>query len=105
MKEKINRLEKLLTEIEMYSKYEENFDAIYDLLLNEHMLEGGGSKGRYENNLRQTIQKQARTYQDSKQKKSKKGAPSEFRDFIYHFKLDITTEISLLKTQNKRKTK
>lgn len=101
MKDKIERLENVLSSIELYSRNEYHFQTLYDILREEYENKGGRTgKGVYWNNLRQTIQKQASSYMSAKSRRPKKGAPDEYDEFIMHFRMDVSNELTSLKLQN-----
>jgi hypothetical protein len=70
--EKIRRIRGVLSSVDAYSKNERHFDELYKLLSNEYHLEGGDSAvnrmGSYSHNLRQTRDKQAKSYSLMKKK-------------------------------------
>jgi hypothetical protein len=90
-KERVKKVYDLINEL---GNNERNFSELYSKLLEEFSLEEGFNpnmrENHYLNNLRQTRDKQAETYIYSKQKRPVKGAPSEFKEFVSHFRHDTT---------------
>lgn len=100
MKEKIQRLKKVLSTILLCYNNEHNFDRLYALLLAEYQIEGRvNEEGLYWKNLKQTINKQAEEYISKKKRRPKRGAPDEYESFVRNFKHDVTNEINQLKLQ------
>jgi len=98
MEEEIKRLEGVLLKIKSFEGHQEHFDELYALLQDEYNLNGGlDGNGVYNNNLRQTIQKQAESYIASRKLHPKKGAPIEFQDFIDNFRTDVKNELTKLR--------
>lgn len=73
---------------------ERGFDILYAKLLEEFNIEEEREPSLrlnpYLNNLRQTRDKQAHSYQVIKKRRQKKGAPNEYQDFIQNFRQDIS---------------
>lgn len=69
------------------------FQDLYEKLLEEFAIERALNSdmhtNHYLNNLRQTRDKQASVYIETKKRRPKRGAPSEFRDFVSHFRHDV----------------
>ncbi len=88
------RVKSVYNFINQYGDSERNFDKLYSKLLEEFNLEMDFNSDMrtnyYLNNLRQTRDKQAATYMHYKQKRPVKGAPSEFKEFVSHFRQDTT---------------
>jgi len=80
--------------INQYGTTERNFSDLYAKLLEEFDLEmefnSDMRTNHYLNNLRQTRDKQASLYITVSSRRPKKGAPSEFRDFVSNFRSDTT---------------
>jgi hypothetical protein len=101
---KIHRLKKVLSTINAYAKDERHFNELYKILLNEYHLEGGDNAkyvmGSYNHNLKQTIDKQAKSYQYMKKRIPVKGASTEYKDFVNNFKQDVSEELGLHKFED-----
>lgn len=95
------RLKKVMEKIEQNSRSERGFDELYSILLEEYSIEEYANPdfrtNSYLNNLRQTRDKQANLYIEIKKRRPVKGAPEEYRDFIRHFKQDISEATRLSK--------
>jgi hypothetical protein len=95
--DRIERLKEVLSIIDLHRHDESSFGELYDLLKKEYFLEGrDDGKGIYQNNLRQTIQKQAANYIAVKKRRPKKGAPSEYSEFVSNFRTDVFHELPLV---------
>lgn len=88
------RLKKVKELIERYSSNEAYFDELYQVLLEEYSIEESIEpdlrKNNYLNNLRQTRDKQGRSYIDAKRRRPVKGASAEYKDFVSNFKQDVS---------------
>jgi len=80
--------------IDRYSSNEAHFNSLYALLLEEFSEEynfnSDMQSNNYLNNLRQTKDKEARTYIETKRRRPKRGAPDEYKYFISAFKADTS---------------
>jgi hypothetical protein len=89
---RIERVKSVYDLIKDLGDYERNFDTLYAKLLEEFDIEFADNPNyrtnHYLNDLRQTKDKQARIYMAANEKRPKKGAPSEFGEFIRHFRND-----------------
>ena len=87
------RLPKVLEVIERCANNERSFDTLYAKLLEEFDIETEFNndlrRNHYLNNLRQTRDKQAHLYIETKKRRPVKGAPDEYRDFVKHFRYDV----------------
>lgn len=96
-KEKLERLQKAISKIEGCSKDERYFNELEDLRKEEYRLEGGETAvyvmGNYRHNLEQTGWKQAESYKSAKRRRTVKGAPNEYADYIRNFKHDVQDEL------------
>ncbi len=96
-KEKLERLQKVMSKIEKYSSNEIYFNDLEEIRKQEYRLEGGKSAiyvmGNYRHNLEQTGWKQAESYKVAKRKRPVKGAPSEYVEYVRNFKQDVQEEL------------
>lgn len=96
------RIEQLQKHIKNHDNNEYQFDSLYEKLLDEIKLEldfnSDIKTNHYLNNLRQTKEKQAEKYITIKRKRPKKGAPSEFRDFVNAFEQDVSEVLLYLRS-------
>lgn len=101
-KERLERLRKVLSKIERLGNDEQNFDELENLRKEEYRLEGGETAeyvmNNYRHNLEQTGWKQAESYKNAQRKKTVKGAPSEYADYIRNFKQDVEDELYRVQT-------
>lgn len=97
MSERNGHLQNLLDFIKSNSNHEYNFDKIYKKLQEEYNNEKKRlddlNQNFYLNNLRQTIEKQAKSYLDAT--KRKKNCRKEFDDFIENFERDVNEELNM----------
>ncbi len=86
------RLKEVRELIDRYGGNESGFSVLYQKLLEEYATEEAIDPNfrtnHYLNNLRQTRDKQASTYMYYKQKRPKKEAPQEYKDFVSNFRHD-----------------
>lgn len=97
--ERIERIKQLQEYIKHHDNNEYQFDSLYQKLMDEIKFEtifnSNYSTNHYLNNLRQTKEKQAEMYITTK--RTKKGAPKEFRDFVNAFERDVSEALMYLK--------
>lgn len=86
----IEQLKKVLFKINDNEYNESAFDVLYELLKNEHARTNESDTTGYKSNLRQTINKQAKSYIAMRRKRPVKGSPSDYSSFISNFRQDVT---------------
>jgi hypothetical protein len=91
--ERQERLKEVMEFINTHGRSEMHFGELYGKLLEEYNHEWAYNSdmqtNHYLNNLRQTRDKQAMVYQETKRRRLKKGAPTEFSDFVSNFRHDV----------------
>lgn len=101
LEQRIEYLENLINKINSSARYESRFDDLYKLLKKEYTLEGGDAgnayRGSYNDDLRQTIGKQAAEYKTILKRRPVKGAPVEYESFVRNFKHDVDDELNRCK--------
>jgi hypothetical protein len=95
---RIEHFEKLLGYVEERSRYtDDNFDLLYrklkDELNQEYLRLDDPRKNLYLNNLKQTIVKQAQSFQEAKQKDKSR----DFEEFVQALMQDIQDELTRTK--------
>ncbi len=94
--DKMKRLEKVLARIDLKANNEGAFNELFVIIKKEYRLETFVN-GHYCLNLRITINKRAKLYEDSRDKKLEEGTLSEYQDFISHFRKDVSIELDRLR--------
>ena len=97
MDKKIKRLENLLEFISSCEKYQSEFNNLYKIN-DEYSLESEKEGSiSYRNNLKQTINKQAKSFKLAAQKwNSPNKLNGPYSDFIDNFRRDVQGELSML---------
>jgi hypothetical protein len=98
---RLKTLQNLLKLIDKYSKNDKYFRELYSHLIaeisiceSENLSEGMGT---YLFDLKQTLQKQAKSYIAKEHLKTKKLRMIEYKDFIFNFRDDILSGITFYK--------
>ena len=97
--ERQQRIKKLQEYLNLHGDQEYNFKDIYSKLLAEFHEEDNYNpdfkENPYLNNLRQTRDKQAAHYIETKRKRPKGNCHSEYREFISNFRHDVMEGLRL----------
>lgn len=95
--EELKRLEKLLLDVESCKNKEDDFDYLHTMLLAEYE-RYENKKGGYRNNIKQTIEKHVKDYNDALSNYG--NTKHAYNMIVINFRGDIIFELGKLRTNN-----